>query len=92
MFVLASYSDFSPPKQLTHNGLNLLGNLLHTLHVKTVFSHNSYCELVTDAHLILMWKVASIKIVDYTSLIISTMHFIHDKVSTLTFMLDTFMK
>ena len=74
MFVLDSYSDFSPTKQLTHNGLNLCEKLLHTL-VRTVFSHNSSCELVIDAHLILMWKVASLKTVDYASLIISTMHF-----------------
>ena len=75
MFVLASHSDFSPTKQLTHNGLNLCGKLLHTVLVKTVLFRNSSCELVIDAHLILMWKVASVKTVDYASLIISTMHF-----------------
>ena len=75
MFVLDSYYDFSPTKQLTHNGLNLYGKLLHTLLVRSVFSRNLSCELVTYAHLILMWKVASIKTVDYTSLIISTMRF-----------------
>ena len=62
MFVLASYSDFSTTKQLIHNGLNLCGKLLHTLLVKIVFSRNSSCELITDVHLILMWKVASIKL------------------------------
>ena len=75
MFVLDSYSDFSPTKQLTHNSLNLCGKLLHTLLVRAVFSRNSSCKLVTDAHIILMWKVASIKTVDYASLIISTMRF-----------------
>ena len=70
IFVLDSYSVISPTKQLTHNGLNLCGKLLHNLLVRTVFSHNSSCELVTDAHLILMWKVALIKAVDYASLII----------------------
>ena len=75
MFTLDSYSDFSPTKQITHNGLNLCGNLLHNLLVRTVFSRNSSCELVTDAHFILMWKIASIKTVDYASLIISTMCF-----------------
>ena len=68
IFVLASYSDFSPIKQLTHNGLNVCGKLLHTLLVKTVFSRNSSCELVIDAHLILMWKVAFIKTIDYAPL------------------------
>ena len=75
MFTLDSYSDFSPTKQITHNGLNLCGNLLHNLLVRTVFSRNSSCELVTDAHFILMWKIASIKTIDYASLIISTMRF-----------------
>ena len=61
MFILDSYSDFSSTKQLTHNALNLCGKLLHYILVKTVFSRNSSCELVTDAHLILMWKIASLK-------------------------------
>ena len=75
MFVLASHSDFSPTKQLTHNCLSLCGNLLHTVLIKTVFSQNSSCELVTYAYLIPMWKVASVKNVNYASLIISTKHF-----------------
>ena len=73
MFVLASHFEFSPTKQLTHNGLNLCGKLLHTVLIKTIFSLNSSCELVIDAHLILMWKVSSVKTIDYASLIISTM-------------------
>ena len=75
MFILDFYSDFSPTKQLTHNGLNLCEKLLHNLLVRTNFSRNSSCELVTDAHLILMWKIASIRTVDYALLIISSMRF-----------------
>ena len=75
VFVLASHSDFSLTKQLTHNGLNLCGKLLHTVLVKIVFSENSSGELVTDAYLILMWKVNSVKTVDYASLFISAMRF-----------------
>ena len=75
MFILDSHSDFSPTKQLTHNALNLCGKLLHSLLVKTVFPHNSSCEHVTDAHLILIWKIVSLKNVDYASLIISTIRF-----------------
>ena len=75
IFILDSYSDFSPTKQLTHNGLNLCEKLLHNLLVRTNFSRNSSCELVTDAHLILMWKIASIRTVDYALLIISSMRF-----------------
>ena len=75
MFVLATHLDFSPTKQLTLNGFNLCGKLLHTLLVKTVYSQNSSFELVTDGHLILMWKFASVKIIDYASLIISNMRF-----------------
>ena len=74
MFILDSYSDFSPTKQLTHNGF--YGKLLHNLLVRTIFSRNSSCELVTNAHLILMWKIASIKTVDYALLVISTMLFL----------------
>ena len=66
---------FSPTKKLTHNGLNLCGKLLHTVLVETVFSRNSSCELVTNAHIILIWEVAFVKTVDYTFLIISTMRF-----------------
>ena len=75
MFILESYSDFSSVKQLTHNALNLCGKLLHNILVKTIFSRNSSCELVTNAHLILMWKIASLKIVYYASVIFSTMRF-----------------
>ena len=75
MFILNSHSDFSPTKQLTHNALNLCRKLLHSLLVRTVFSRNSSCELVTDAHLILMRKITSLKNVDYASLIISTIRF-----------------
>ena len=75
ILIIASHSNFSPTKQLTHNGLNLCGKLLHNILVKTVFSRNSSCELVTNAHLILMWKVAFVKTIDYASLIISTMRF-----------------
>ena len=75
MFILESYSDFSSTKQLTHNALNLNGKLLHYILVRTVFSRNTSCELVTDAHLILMWKIASLKNVDFSSIIFSTMRF-----------------
>ena len=75
MFVLASHSDFSPTNQLMHNGLNLCRMLLHTVLVKTDYSQNSSYELVIDAHLILMWKVDSVKTIDYASFIISNMHF-----------------
>ena len=75
MFLIESYSDFSSSKQLTHNGLNLSGKLLHYILVRTVFSRNSSCELVTDSHLILMWKIASLKSVDFSSIIFSTMRF-----------------
>ena len=98
MFVLASYSNLSQTKQLTHNGSNLCGKLLHTLLVETVFSHNSYCQLVTDGHLFLVWKVASIKISYYASLIFSTMRFCSSShwnsalpcVNLLTFVFDRF--
>ena len=72
MFILDSHSDFSSTRQLTHNALNLCGKLLNNLLVRTVFSRNSSCELVTDAHLVLMWKIASLKNADYASLIFST--------------------
>ena len=75
MFILDSYSDFSSTTKLTHNALNLCGKLLHNILVRTVFSRNSSCELVTDAHLILMWKIASFENVDYASLIFSTIRF-----------------
>ena len=75
MFVLASHFEFSPTKQHTHNGLNLCGKLLHTVLVKTTYSRNSSCELVTYMHLILMWKVASVKTIDYAFLNISNMRF-----------------
>ena len=75
MFILDSYSDFSSIKQLTHNALNLCGKLLHNVLLRTVFSRNSSCELFTDAHLILMWKIASLKHVDYASLIFPTIRF-----------------
>ena len=74
MFVLASHSNFSPTRKLTHNGLNLCGNF-YTLLVKTVYSRNSSCKLVSDAHLILMRKVTTVKTIDYVSLILSNMHF-----------------
>ena len=61
MFVLSSHFDFSPTRQLTHNGLNLCGKLLHTHLVKTIYSRNSSCELISNAHLILKWKVATKK-------------------------------
>ena len=75
MFILDSYFDFSSTKQLTHNALNLCGKLLHHLLVRIVFSRNSSCELITDAHLILMWKIASLKNFDYASIIFSTIRF-----------------
>ena len=75
LFLLESYSNFSSVKQLTHNALNLSGKLLHYILVRTIFSRNSSCELVTDAHLILMWKIASLKSVDFASIIFSTMRF-----------------
>ena len=75
MLILDSYYDFSSAKQLTHNALNLCGKLLHNILVRTVFSRNLSCELVTDAHLILMWKIASLKNVDYASIIFSTIRF-----------------
>ena len=75
MFLLESCADFSSTKQLTHNALNLNGKLLHYILVRTVFSRNSSCELVTDSHLILMWKIASMKNIDFSSIIFSTMRF-----------------
>ena len=75
MFILESYSDFSSVKQLTHNALNLYGKLLHYILVRTVLSRNSSCELVTDAHLILMWKIDSLKNIVFSSVIFSTMRF-----------------
>ena len=54
MFVLPSYLDFSPTRQLTHNGLTLFGKLLHSLIAKLVYSKGTSCELVSDSHLILM--------------------------------------
>ena len=75
LFLLESYSNSSSVKQLTHNALNLSGKLLHYVLVRTVFSRNSSCELVTDAHLILMWKIASMKNVDFAAIIFSTMRF-----------------
>ena len=75
MFVLESYADFSSTKQLTHNALNLNGKLLHYILVRTVFSRNTSCELVTDSHLILMWKISTMKNVDFSSIIFSTMRF-----------------
>ena len=75
IFVLALHSNISPTRQLTHKGLNLCGKLLHTLLVKTVYSRNSSCGLVYDTRLILKWKVATLKTIDYASLIISNMRF-----------------
>ena len=75
MFVLSSHLEFSPIRQLTHNGLTLSGKLLHNLIVKIVFSKGTSCYLVSDSHLILMWKIAARKLIDYASLIISTMRF-----------------
>ena len=69
MFILDSYSDFSSTKQLTHNALNLCGKLLHNVLLRTFFSRNSSCEIFTNAHLILMGKIASLKNVHYASLI-----------------------
>ena len=66
---------FSPTRQLTQNGLNLYRKLLHTLLDKTVYSRNCSCELVSNAYLILMWKVAINKTIDYASLILSNMRF-----------------
>ena len=59
MFVLSSHLDFSPTRQLTHNGLTLSGKLLHNSIAKIVFSKGTSCELVSDSHLILMWKIAA---------------------------------
>ena len=75
MFVLSSHLDFSPTRQLTHNGLTSLGKLLHNLIAKIVFSKGTSCELVSNCHLILIWKIAARKSIDYASLIISTMRF-----------------
>ena len=75
MFILESYSDFSSVKQLTHNALNLCGKLLHYILVRFVFSRNSSCELVTNAHPILMLKIVSLKNIDFASVIFSTMRF-----------------
>ena len=87
MFILDSHSEISPTKQFTHNALNLCVKLLHNLLVRTVFSRNSFCELFTDAHLILMWKIASLKTVDYASLIISPMRFCSSHVNTVHFVM-----
>ena len=64
LFVLSSHLDFSPTRQLTHNGLTLSGKLLHNLIAKIVFSKGTSCELVSDSHLILMWKIAARKSID----------------------------
>ena len=55
LFVLSSHLDFSPTRQLTHNGLTVSGKLLHNLIAKIVFSKETSFELVSDSHLILMW-------------------------------------
>ena len=52
MFVLSSHLDFSPFRQLTHNGLTLFGKLLHNLIAKIIFSKRTSCDLVSDSHLI----------------------------------------
>ena len=54
MFVLSSHLNFSPTRQLTHNGLTLSYKLFHNLIAKIVFSKGTSCELVSDSHLILM--------------------------------------
>ena len=59
MFVLSSHFDFSPIRQLTHNGLTLSGKLLHSLIAKIVFSKGASYELVSDSHLTLMWKITA---------------------------------
>ena len=74
-FLLSSHLDFSPTRQLTHNGLTFFGKLLHNLIAKIVFSKGTSCDLVSYSYLILMWNIAARKSIDYASLIISTMRF-----------------
>ena len=57
MFGLSSHLDFSHTSQLTHNGLTFSGKLVHNLIAKIVFFKGTSCELVSDSHLILMWKI-----------------------------------
>ena len=86
MFILDSYSNFSPTKQLTHNSLLLCGKLLHNLLVRTVFSrlepqfkdHTTLSRLQSLDSEVSKMKMSILGL--------------HAKVSTLTFMLDTFMK
>ena len=52
MFVLSSHLEFSPTRQLTHDGLTLSRKLLHILVAKIVFFKGTSCELVSDSHLI----------------------------------------
>ena len=73
MFVLSSHLNFSPTRQLTHNGLTFSWKLLQGLIANIVYSKGTSCELVFDSHLILMWKIAARKSIDYASLIISTL-------------------
>ena len=49
--------------------------LLYSLIAKIVFSKGTSCELVSNSHLILMWKIVARKPIDYAALIISTMWF-----------------